>query len=515
MDAWLGRARAGGVRGMREELEGIPADARAVTTDPNGRFQLPSPGLDRVISLRISGPTIANETLYVLGRDVPEVRTVDTSRIEPRPIVLHASRFEHAASATKPVEGVARDQATGKPIAGLTIRANIDREGDATPIDGIGATTDAEGRYQLSGLPKAPGYRLFVSSRDGLPFVPGAFQVPASTPGLEPVPFDFALRRGIVLRGRVTDRVTGEPVAGSVDLFVFADNPHVGDFPGGGAGDLRRTRIGGDGRFEVVAIPGRSILAVHARDEDRYRGGVGVGAIPGLQKVPSDNPYFDTLPYLSYPRDYHAMIAIDLDALAGSSTRDLQLEPGRSIAITALGPDGKPIGAITVEGVGEVHPIPRRQASPTVEVHALDPSSPRRVTIRQEDRRLIGSLYLKGDEVEPMEVRLVPWGSIIGRIVDEAGRPRARIQLFDRNGIVRGPAEDRAILPDDALNRAHMTDDDGRFRVEGLIPGLKYGGDALDGPRDLGEVFEDVAVASGESKDLGDLKIVRPEDNGR
>ncbi|MHC5545001.1 hypothetical protein ACYOEI_42740, partial [Singulisphaera rosea] len=49
---------------------------------------------------------------------------------------------------------------------------------------------------------------------------------------------------------------------------------------------------------------------------------------------------------------------------------------------------------------------------------------------------------------------------------------------------------------------------DGRFRVEGLVPGLKYGGFASAGFNDGGELFHDVTVAPGEFKDLGDLKII-------
>jgi hypothetical protein len=49
---------------------------------------------------------------------------------------------------------------------------------------------------------------------------------------------------------------------------------------------------------------------------------------------------------------------------------------------------------------------------------------------------------------------------------------------------------------------------DGRFRVERVVLGLKYGADALQNLMNLGEVFRDVVVAPGDVKDLGDLKLV-------
>ena len=38
-------------------------------------------------------------------------------------------------------------------------------------------------------------------------------------------------------------------------------------------------------------------------------------------------------------------------------------------------------------------------------------------------RKLIGSVYLKGDETGTLTVRLQPWGTILGRIVNDEGQP--------------------------------------------------------------------------------------------
>ena len=63
------------------------------------------------------------------------------------------------------------------------------------------------------------------------------------------------------------------------------------------------------------------------------------------------------------------------------------------------------------------------QESPTIEIHALDPSKPRRVTITHAGRKLVGSVYLKGDETGPLTVRLQPWGTITGRSSTTTARP--------------------------------------------------------------------------------------------
>ena len=60
-----------------------------------------------------------------------------------------------------------RDKDTGRPIAGVRLRGSVYKERSRIPAQGVEATTDAQGRYRLTGLNKAPAYRLFVESGRG------------------------------------------------------------------------------------------------------------------------------------------------------------------------------------------------------------------------------------------------------------------------------------------------------------------------------------------------------------
>ena len=122
--------------------------------------------------------------------------------------------------------------------------------------------------------------------------------------------------------------------------------------------------------------------------------------------------------------------------------------------------------------------------------------------------QLAGSVYLNGDEVGPLDVRLRHSGAVIGRIVDEEGLPRGGLALSELDSVDPELAPDRAKLPRGDSIPWLLVGDDGRFRVEGLILGLKYGAGATRGLVYLGEVFRDMTVAPVEVKDLGDLKIV-------
>ena len=217
-----------------------------------------------------------------MNRDGPAVTAIDPQAMvtqRARTTYL-ARRFEYAAAPTKPIEGVIRDKDTGRPIAGVVLLGMVFKERNSIPAPGVETTTDAQGHYRLTGLPKGPAYRLFLEPGAGQPYTRATFRVAGESPALEPVNFDITLKRGIRVRGRVTDKATGQPVWGHVAAYTFADNPHLNEFPGyrGGRGSYTRTED--DGRYELVVLPGRGVLACQSH-QGLYRGGIGAEAIKG------------------------------------------------------------------------------------------------------------------------------------------------------------------------------------------------------------------------------------------
>jgi hypothetical protein len=89
-------------------------------------------------------------------------------------------------------------------------------------------------------------------------------------------------------------------------------------------------------------------------------------------------------------------------------------------------------------------------------------------------------------------VKLESWGVVRGRLVSPNGMPQAGVQLR----IVAW------MLPDSYF----QTDKKGRFRIEGLAPGVAYTLEAMRHDQAIGRVFTNLIVKSAETKHLGDIR---------
>jgi RNA polymerase sigma factor (sigma-70 family) len=486
----------------------------AATTDKQGRFTVAGVGCGREVELRVAAPTL--ETHWV------KVKTPADG----------AAKVEVLAGPTKPVVGVVRGRDTGKPLAGVEVWALLHGwpRGEDDPHI-LRAVTDERGRYRLLGLPKAPKYELTVVPPVEQGYVITAKQAP-DTEGLKPISLDFDLTRGVILRFRLIDRETGRPVHGGVAYTPLHDNPFYAEATHLEPGVLPpRVFFYGhetdkDDFIQLVAYPGPSVIYAHngwggrvylnarldPKDEKK-------GHYPG-QKGDPLNGFLEIVP--GYRR-------IDTQKTDRPLVFDIPLDPGRTLEGSLVDAEGRPVRGATAWGL-KLGNTPRgaaRTGEQILETEAftangLDRHQPCTLSFLHRGRKLIGQAAVRPEDKGPLTVRLQPWGTLTGRLVDAEGKPLAGVTIH----LEYPNSPDAGMRPP---LQAFSTGRDGRFRVEGLLPGLEHAlilaGEApkvrsgLPVPgrefekeaRSAGKRLQGLSARSGEVKDLGDIPVKQRE----
>jgi hypothetical protein len=336
------------------------------------------------------------------------------------------------------------------------------------------------------------GNKIRLVPREDQPYVSVHAVVP-DTAGLGPATVEFELKRGIWIEGKLTDKVTGKTVRGSVDYFALDANPNVKDHPGfvGTIAPYWGTMTKDDGSFRIVGLPGPGLVAVFYTDEH-------------LLAPERDDEYGtkETVIYTS-PRqlglliNYTALARIDPAKGADAVKRDVTLDPGWTFSGTVLGPDGNPLAGAQAFGI-----LSRGwnfEAMKTAEfaVQAFNPRRPRDVFFRHREKGLVGMAQPPKDNGGAVTVRMRPGAALTGRLVDEDGRPRASVDLELTLRMTEG-----AVMT--AFPERVITDREGRFRIEALLPTYDY---QLSEGKGSGRLPLNKGLHWGKTRDLGDVKM--------
>jgi hypothetical protein len=555
LGAHLDRQKKGGLFTMtdyerslyRPQIPGLTAETR---TDAEGRFTLRGLGRDRLAELRVSAPSVVDTTLTVMTRDAPDIGTRPLPDGKPTQII-HGAGFTLQLRPGRTIKGRVIDRDSREPIPGMWVGPlqNALNEFSSSLYPWV---TDEKGRFTITGLdpvalepdnflvkgnPQQNHNRLIVAAAPGLPYQTAWVEAKGNEEVL------IECRRGIPFRLKLVDE-QGRPVEAEV---TYIDVQPTGDvvhdeviWP------VSRAARQADGTYRGYVLPGPGAVLVRTpRGSGYHPACVNPKAFfaPGRTNWTADEQIIaygtqDTLttswgrylqttyrgPTLNQ-RDYTAIVLVNPPANSGPLQLSATVVRDRPRRVSLVDPDGKPVvGAQIQEYIqwtaftpGTLKPAFTRYQTLHTTLRAasfpltgLHPDRARRITFIKEDRQLIGFLTARGDGEAPYTVRMQPWATVTGRIVDGNGKP---LPIGRPGGAWQNPPSVSITDvqgEDEAVDR---TDDGGRFRIGRLLPGRRYGVKIYQGlgiPAETG--IENLVLRAGEVRDLGDVRIRPPVD---
>jgi RNA polymerase sigma factor (sigma-70 family) len=490
-----------------------------VTTDKDGRFRIIGAGAERFVVLRVRGAEVTQESLHVVNRagfDAAAVNKAVLDRIpaelrQPgQPPQLYGPQLTYVVPASRRIEGTVREAGSGKPVPGFRIHIGTGYG------EGMIAISDKEGRYHFDRVTKVKQYLLNADPPANTTWLMSGARID-DTEGVQPLTVDFTVARGILLTGRVIDKTTGKGVRGGIRYVPLPGNKFAKQ-PGYDSYQYERLMrtVDNEGRFKFPVIPGPGVLMVQVHGGEKANGGQTLNPYKQaefdakdrehVKITESDGGYFTALDNsIEFLGIEHAVKYLDLAPDAGTAECNLFLDRGQTLTVKIEDAEGQPLKGTTVAGVtaGWPNTMPIRDASCTI--FALDPKKPRRLLVYHAERKLAGSLMVRGDEKEPPVARLAPTGSVTGRVLDRDGQPiaGADVQLSSPEQIASELYRQLS-----QRQKAIHTDKDGRFRIDGIVPEVKFNLNIYQGRTFLvGEPRIGVRqVKSGATLDLGDVR---------
>ena len=168
----------------------------------NGEFKITGMPVDALVSIQVEHPSITTMSAKVLNR---KTATIDADS----KYIVYGDQPNILTQPSRPVTGQVTGAESGQPVEGALVYCEEFGIESTTYASSPAprALTDAEGKFELLGLPKSKRTRLCVfppSDHEHAYLIKDVPHIP-DTVGMQSVNLNIQLHRGIWLTGKVTD----------------------------------------------------------------------------------------------------------------------------------------------------------------------------------------------------------------------------------------------------------------------------------------------------------------------
>ncbi len=417
-------------------------------------------------------------------------------------------------------EGKITYEDTRQPVARARVRIDATVAFPSSCIMNMAGQTDAEGHFRLNPY-SGKIFFISVSPPDGEPYLGYEKEIKLSD-GQPPPQIEIALPRGVLLRGKIADKASGEPVAGATVQYEDQSRPIYR--PDRLLPDSSPPRVLGvsraDGTYQIAVPPGHGTLFVQGPGNDYIRQTINT-------RDYNKNASCAQRHYVS------AYASLDLKPNQEPAELSLAIRRGAAVQGRIVGPQDRPVGDVLLLSRHFVHlgedtfrglPIVARDGQ--FALHGLDPETGVPFYFLDPKNELGVAVDISGKSGAhgPFVVHLQPCGKAVARFVTPAGKPRAKYRPNFSIIALPGPSPwdfkhaKRQLVSDEDFvanfDRQHywegpVTNDEGRCTFPALIPGARYRINLMNNPGDWDE--RDFTARSGETVQLPDIVVSEPD----